>query len=80
MKINIGMRILIGFSLLVIMLAVVGGVSYYNYNKNEELKRNILELNYPGVIAAKDVVEGTLKKGLNLRGFLLSGNETYYRK
>ncbi|MBS3970060.1 MAG: HAMP domain-containing protein [Clostridia bacterium] len=79
MKINIGMRILIGFSLLVIMLAVVGGVSYYNYNKNEELKRNILELNYPGVIAAKDVVEGTLKKGLNLRGFLLSGNETYYR-
>ncbi|KJS20569.1 MAG: hypothetical protein VR72_14345 [Clostridiaceae bacterium BRH_c20a] len=77
MKLKVGTRIMLGFSLIVILLVIVGTISYSSFNSVEKLKDKILEQNYPGVRAAEAILSGQANQGLGLRGFLLTGQEQF---
>lgn len=71
------MRIAFGFFVLILMLAVIGGLSYFSYIKVNNSTDFILYEAYPSVIAVNDIMEGTTKMALSVRNFLLTNGGFY---
>ena len=77
MKMKVGIRIFSGFIILIILLVVVGAVSFISFDRIEKESEQALQVNYPGLKYGENVLIAQLNQALELRGFLLTGHDSY---
>jgi methyl-accepting chemotaxis protein len=77
LNLNIRGRLILGFSVLCALLACVVGVTIAKVSAvNESTNRNV-NLRVPTAMAASDVVAGVYASLASLRGWLITGNDTF---
>jgi methyl-accepting chemotaxis protein len=77
LNLNIRGRLILGFSVLCALLACVVGVTIVKVSAvNESTNRNV-NLRVPTAMAASDVVAGVYASLASLRGWLITGNDTF---
>ena len=77
MRLKIGTKIISGFLVIVLLLLLVGGYAIIGLKQINDLNTNIVEKNLPGIMKAKDSQIFTLEKVAALRGFMITGEESY---
>src|SRR3954465_9975257 len=77
LNLNIRGRLILGFSVLCALLACVVGVTIIKVGAvNESTDRNV-NLRVPTAMAASDVIAGVYASLASLRGWLITGNDTF---
>src|SRR5215218_6649350 len=77
LNLNIRGRLILGFSVLCALLACVVGVTIIKVSAvNESTDRNV-NLRVPTAMAASDVVAGVYASLASLRGWMITGNDTF---
>src|SRR5437762_2713754 len=77
LNLNIRGRLILGFSVLCALLACVVGITIIKVRAvNESTDRNVT-LRVPTAMAASDVVAGVYASLASLRGWLITGNDTF---
>ena len=77
MNLNIGARLILGFSILCVLLAGVVGITIVKVRTvNEATERNV-NLRVPTAMAANDMVSGVYASLASLRGWLITGNAVF---
>src|SRR5215217_611189 len=77
LHLNIRGRLILGFSVLCALLAIVIGITIVKVSAvNESTDRNV-NLRVPTAMAASDVVAGVYASLASLRGWLITGNDTF---
>ena len=76
-NLNIRTRLIVGFSILCLLLAGVVGITILKVGAvNETTQRNV-NLRVPTAMTASDLVSGVYASLAALRGFLITGNDTF---
>jgi len=77
LNLNIGARLILGFSILCLLLAAVVGITIVKVGTvNDSTARNV-NLRVPTAMAAGDLVSGIYASLASLRGFLVTGNAVF---
>ena len=77
LNLNIGARLILGFSILCLLLAAVVGITIIKVRTvNDATARNV-NLRVPTAMAAGDLVSGIYASLAALRGFLVTGNTAF---
>lgn len=74
---NIRGRLILGFSVLCALLACVVGVTIIKVRTVNESTERTVNLRVPTAMAASDVVAGVYASLASLRGWLITGNDTF---
>ena len=77
MHLNIRGRLILGFSVLCALLAVVVGTTIIKVRTVSESTERTVNLRVPTAMTASDVVSGVYATLASLRGWLITGNETF---
>ena len=77
LNLNIRGRLILGFSVLCALLAVVVGVTIVKVSTVNESTERTVNLRVPTAMTASDVVAGVYASLASLRGFLVTGNDTF---
>ena len=76
LNLNIGARLILGFSILCLLLAAVVGITIIKVRTvNDSTARNV-NLRVPTAMAAGDLVSGVYASLASLRGWLVTGSGT----
>ncbi|MFA5576087.1 MAG: methyl-accepting chemotaxis protein [Tissierellaceae bacterium] len=75
MKLRIGTKLTLGFSIALILMVAIGGYSIIGLNQIDNINKQILEARVPGISAAKDMQIASMQMAKELREYLLTGNE-----
>ncbi len=76
-RININKRLIIGFSLLIVILAMSSFNSTYQVATINKQARTVIELRIPTAIASENVLTGVNHALAALRGWMLLGNDKF---
>jgi len=77
MNLNIGARLILGFSILCVLLAGVVGITIVKVRTvNDSTGKNV-NLRVPTAMAASDLVSGVYASLASLRGFLVTGSDGF---
>jgi methyl-accepting chemotaxis protein len=77
LNLNIRGRLILGFSVLCALLACVVGVTIIKVGAVNESTNRTVNLRVPTAMAASDVVAGVYASLASLRGWLITGNDTF---
>jgi methyl-accepting chemotaxis protein len=77
MHLNIRGRLILGFSVLCALLAVVVGTTIVKVRTVSESTERTVNLRVPTAMTASDLVSGVYASLASLRGWLITGNETF---
>jgi methyl-accepting chemotaxis protein len=77
LNLNIRGRLILGFSVLCALLAIVVGTNIVKVRAVNESTERTVNLRVPTAMAASDVVAGVYASLASLRGWLITGNDTF---
>ena len=77
LNLNIRGRLILGFSMLCALMAVVVGVTIVKVRTVNESTDRTVNLRVPTAMAASDVVAGVYASLASLRAWLITGNDTF---
>jgi methyl-accepting chemotaxis protein len=77
MHLNIRGRLILGFSVLCALLAIVVGTTIIKVRAVSESTERMVNLRVPTAMTANDLVSGVYASLASLRGWLITGNETF---
>ena len=77
LNLNIRGRLILGFSVLCALLAVVVGTTIFKVRAINESTSRTVNLRVPTAMAASDLVAGVYASLASLRGWLITGNDTF---
>jgi methyl-accepting chemotaxis protein len=77
MHLNIHGRLILGFSALCALLAIVVGTTIIKVRAVSESSERTINLRVPTAMTASDLVSGVYASLASLRGWLITGNETF---
>ena len=77
LNLNIRGRLILGFSVLCALLACVVGITIVKVRSVNESTDRTVNLRVPTAMAANDVVAGVYASLASLRGWLITGNDTF---
>ena len=77
LHLNIRGRLILGFSVLCVLLASVVGTTIIKVGTVSEATERTVNLRVPTAMTASDMVAGVYASLASLRGWLITGNETF---
>ena len=77
LNLNIRGRLILGFSVLCALLAIVIGITIVKVSAVNEATSRTVNLRVPTAMTASDVVAGVYASLASLRGWLITGNDTF---
>jgi methyl-accepting chemotaxis protein len=77
LHLNIRGRLVLGFSVLCVLLASVVGITIVKVRTVNEVTERTVNLRVPTAMTASDMVAGVYASLASLRGWLITGNETF---
>ena len=77
LNLNIRGRLILGFSVLCALLAIVVGTTIVKVNAVNEATNRTVNLRVPTAMTASDVVAGVYASLASLRGWMITGNDTF---
>jgi methyl-accepting chemotaxis protein len=77
LNLNIRGRLILGFSMLCMLLAGVVGTTIVKVSAVSEATERTVNLRVPTAMTASDLVAGVYATLASLRGWLITGNETF---
>ncbi|WP_102275757.1 methyl-accepting chemotaxis protein [Cytobacillus massiliigabonensis] len=77
MKITVRKKLVFGFLLVLLLFAIVAGISNYQLEKVNDQYSNLLEKDVQKLLVVKDFKEDLMIESDGIRGYLLSGESIY---
>jgi len=77
MKMTVGRRIALGFSLIILLLVIVAGISIFQFMQVSNATKDLSSIHLPQYMAAQQGMVDIVEKSASIRGYLLTQDNSH---